>query len=92
VYPGSHVEGEMISEEHLIGWLCMTRFNWASGHTIDAPAEVDAEMVRLGWMTIEPEADWDGNHFANLTDKGRAVCDLYAAEWGIESLEMAEDE
>ena len=74
----------MISEDHLIGWLCMTRFNFSAEHTISAPDGVDAELVRRGWMTIAAEPDWDGDRFADLTDKGRAVSDLWAAEWGID--------
>ncbi|MHC5022026.1 MAG: hypothetical protein ACYTGX_18355 [Planctomycetota bacterium] len=79
----------MISDERLIGWLCIMRLNWDGGVQFQMPHEVRAELTRRGWISSAEEPDWDGAYESSLTNDGVALCDLNAAEWGI-GLEVLE--
>ncbi len=78
----------MISEDRLIGWLCILRhqFNGQHTETLSMPATVSAELHKRGWIEMENGLNWQGTHDTLFTDEGRRVSDLNAAEWGIDAL------
>lgn len=80
----------MLSDHVLIGWLCMIRLNWDAEIPAFTPTVVQRALVAKGWLEIDDEADWQGNHQARWTDAGLAVSDLGGPEWGIETLETVD--
>lgn len=78
----------MITEDKLIGWLCILRnqFDGDTTETLMVPDAISAELARRGWITMESVLNWQGTHDTLFTDEGRRVSDLNAAEWGIDAL------
>lgn len=79
----------MIAEDKLIGWLCMIRLALSAGQCPFVPTEVQAALVKRGWLEVSPEVDWDDRHDATVTDAGCLVADLNAPEWGIDPVGSA---
>lgn len=81
----------MISEEKLIGWLCIMRHNLDGDGEDDfyIPREVRHALVAKGWATVEIEAD--GRGAIRITDAGTTVSDLAAPEWGIDPVPVEAD-
>ncbi|MGK2955540.1 MAG: hypothetical protein ACSLFI_07730 [Solirubrobacterales bacterium] len=71
-----------MTEERLIGWLCIMAHQFRFGFTFDPGPEVDAELQRRGWIRCD-EADWEGNQPTEITEAGRLVVDLNSPEWGL---------
>lgn len=80
----------MIAEDRLIAWLCIMHWQWTNDTPLHMPGEVHEALVARGWYTYNPEPDWDGHHFANVTPAGRAVIDLNGPEWGLNTLQESE--
>lgn len=73
-----------VSENNLIGWLCMIRHAMSNDEACFVPTSVLRQLAERGWLETDPERDWDGKHHAHVTDAGCAVSDLNGPEWGIE--------
>lgn len=85
---GPHTTTTMITEDRLIGWLCILRnqFDKNIRASLMIPDVVSAELAKRGWLELQTEEDWEGLHDALFTDEGKRVSDLNAAEWGIDAL------
>lgn len=79
-----------MDQDKLIGWLCILRLQFGKSEAFYLPHAVRHEMERRGWIEVG-DADWDGNHRAGLTNKGMALSDLQAPEWGIDSVPAETD-
>lgn len=75
----------MLSEEKLIGWLCIMRLNLDT-RPFDIPNFVRDSLIAKGWITVDTEADEDGLFLLRVTAAGLKITDLQAAEWGINPL------
>lgn len=77
-----------ISDDKLIGWLCILRnqFDGDTTETLLVPDTVSAELAKRGWIDMDGDLNWQGTHDTLFTDEGRRVSDLNAAEWGIDPL------
>lgn len=73
-------------ESKLVGWLCFARHQWSHGVECVIPNLLCAEMIRRGWMKRCDGRDGCEGFNAHMTDKGVAVTDLHAAEWGIDAM------
>lgn len=76
----------MITEDRLIGWLCIARHQWSNGAECILPAGVLHTLVERGWLRHCDGSDGCTNWNAHMTDQGYAITDLDAADWGINSL------
>jgi len=75
----------MVTEQALIGWLCMYVIQEGE---LNIPAEVAAGIEAKKWVLVQDE-DWDGTHQSvALSDAGKHVFDLNAADWGIDPLDF----
>lgn len=77
----------MISDDKLIGWLVF--FRHQSEHNasrVYVPVIVSEALVAKGWMTVDAEADWEGDRPSKFTESGLAMSDLYAMDYGIDPL------
>lgn len=69
-----------MTDDHLIGWLCIMRLNWGADNRFNMPTEVRESLEKKGWIECHPA------HGARLTDAGAAITDLHAGEWGIDAV------
>lgn len=77
----------MISEDKLIGWLVFYRHQSINDvERVSIPTHISGAFVERGWITVEDEPDWEGDHGAKFTPAGLAVTDLNAAEYGIDAI------
>jgi hypothetical protein len=68
-----------VTDDHLIGWLV---FAACQEHGACIPDGVHDRLLAKGWVDSDCE----------ITDAGKAVCDLHAEEWGVPSpWERSED-
>lgn len=82
----------MITDDHLIGWLCFLRLNAVRDHnTLFMPTVVREGLVERGWIEVSDEEDWEGDRDFWTTEAGRAVSDLHSAEWGINAIPESEE-
>lgn len=65
-------------DDHLIGWLCIMRHNLDDSGEGEfmIPTCVKEAMAARGWVEIT-------DNWLHVTEKGTAVSDLAAPEWGI---------
>lgn len=80
----------MIPEQHLIGWLVITRYQLENDTIAKLPNAVLVELVKRGWLECDPEPDWEGLRSSGLTAAGASVSDLAAPEWGIDPIPQEE--
>lgn len=81
-----------LPEEKLVGWLCFWRLQHGSRNDgiCCIPGHVWRAWEQRGWITLDVQnPDEYGYLPANITERGKMVTDLNAADWGIESLEAA---
>lgn len=72
--------------ERLIGWLCFARHQWSNNVECVLPTLITRRMIQLGWMCKCDGTDGCTGFNAHLTDKGTAMTDMHAPEWGIDPL------
>jgi hypothetical protein len=83
----------MISDNALVGWLCFFRLqNGKEVARTYLPIEVQEALCAKGWLSVDPETDWQGDHGGTITDEGFTMTDLYGPEWGIEVLPETSDQ
>lgn len=75
-----------MNEQVLTGWLCMIRLNFEGERSPFVPTRVQEALTARGWLDVESEAGWDGEHNSSITDAGYAITDLNGAEWGIDTI------
>jgi hypothetical protein len=75
-----------LTEEHLIGWLCIMRHNLDENGSgaFCIPRCVKQALVDRGWVTTT--AAEDGTQWLHVLDPGTLVSDLAAPEWGIDPI------
>lgn len=82
----------MVTEDRLIGWMIAELYNYAhDAEGFNMPKEVSNELVRRGWVKCHDTASYTDAYSHELTEKGRMVLDLNAADWGVQ-LAYVEDE
>lgn len=76
-----------MSEDRLIGWLCIMRHNLDEDGdgVFFIPPEVKLQLVEHGWLEVG-EIGWDKQKWLHVTDAGCLVSDLAAPEWGIDAV------
>lgn len=77
-------------ESKLIGWLCFTRHQWTNGVECILPSPITRALIKRAWLKRCDGKDGCVGFNAHLTDKGTAVSDLHAAEWGIDAIKEKE--
>jgi len=75
-----------MTEDHLLGWLCMARLQWCAETTCHMPSGVVDELVERGWISPPGDQDWEGDGDCGMTEAGWAASDLAAPEWGIDPI------
>ncbi len=71
-----------LCERVLIGWLVAYKFQLASAGRLTVPPLVAQDWIELGWFAaIEQD---DGSVRLSPTEKGMAVADMNAPEYGVE--------
>jgi hypothetical protein len=82
----------MTRDEMLTGWLVLSRMQfWNDNRCVVPPAITDALKER-GWIEVDDEPEFDGNHNVRITDLGCKVSDLAAADWGIDAVNTTESD
>lgn len=76
-----------MSEDHLIGWLCMWRLQHGSANDgrIDMPGAVTDALVARGWVAMGGDPEWDGQP-CSITEAGITITELHGPEWGINTI------
>jgi len=73
----------VITEERLIGWLCMIDNQWSHDIPCFIPSEIGHALCAKGWIDVDAEPDWDGQRASRMLPAGAAIVDLNGAEWGM---------
>lgn len=78
----------MISDDKALAWFMVMQFQFDHDDSEHfwVPLEVRKAFAERGWYECEEEVDWQGRHQGKMTDKGRAILDLYGPEWGLDTI------
>ena len=68
-----------LPDEKLLGWLCIMRMNFSHDMAITLPPVVQRQLAARGWLEVSEKPDYDGNHYAHVTEAGAAASDLAIA-------------
>lgn len=82
----------MLTEQALIGWLVTSYWmthNWDEDEGVRGwiPQHVVERLIEKGWL--QPDPDGEGR-CAVVTDKGLAIYQLNAAEYGLDPMQFVE--
>ena len=80
----------LLWDDRLVGWLVFLRMQDPE-HSVAMPEVVRVALASKGWIKFDGTEDPLEGRDYSLTDEGLKVSDLYAAEWGVDSLAGCED-
>lgn len=76
-----------MDDRFYLGWLVILRHQFDHGFGFKVPTHIGQELVERGWIETRPGEN--NLRYVTITGEGDKVCDLHAAEWGIDPIERA---